>query len=174
MVWEGGSWRDRAVFMKKKKNFPPFHFVFLSKTFWKIPWGTLQSMFCHAVLGNVYFQESSFKYELRTWTVFTRPDSDSGIKRQDSVSCYATVVISSLDSSCYVFTKWNCTTWTYQDTSPLLWDFTSCFHDVLLIFWLTAKWRTISSWSWDKQLFSVRKDFGTCVNLKVHFHCNTK
>lgn len=60
---ELSSWRRNKI-----TSIP---FWFWSKTFWKIPWGTLQSTFCHAALGKVYFQECSFKYELRTWTIFT-------------------------------------------------------------------------------------------------------
>lgn len=56
---------------EEEKKITSVPFWFLSKTFWKIPWGTLQSMFCHAALGKVFFQECSFKCGLRTWTIFT-------------------------------------------------------------------------------------------------------
>lgn len=57
--------------MKRKKKNYLYSILGFEQTFWKIPWGTVQSMFCHAALRRVYFQECSFKYGLRTWTVFT-------------------------------------------------------------------------------------------------------
>lgn len=40
-------------------------------TFWKIPWGTVQSMFCLAAIRKVYFQECGFRYGPRARTDLT-------------------------------------------------------------------------------------------------------